>query len=90
MWIAALAAAHNIPLHPLGVTGLDRVTGIHVLSAVDNPGYFESSEGLNPLREGPFFFTAVRDWRRSLRTSLGDTWPRLGRERKISERAPRN
>ena len=33
MWIAALAAAHNIPLHPLGVTGLDRVTGIHVLSA---------------------------------------------------------
>jgi D-galactarolactone cycloisomerase len=55
MRIAALAAAYNIPLHPHGgVTGLDLAAGIHVLAAVDNPGYFESSEGLNPLREGPF------------------------------------
>ena len=55
MRIAALAAAYNIPLHPHGgVTGLDLAAGIHVLSAVDNPGCFESSEGLNPLREDPF------------------------------------
>lgn len=55
MRIAAMAAAYNIPIHPHGgVTGLDLTAGLHVLAAIDNPGYFESSEGLNPLREGPF------------------------------------
>lgn len=55
MRIAAHAAAYNIPIHPHGgVTGLDLAAGIHVLNSIDNPGYFESSEGLNPLREGPF------------------------------------
>lgn len=55
MRIAAMASAYNIPIHPHGgVTGLDLAAGIHVLAAIDNAGYFESSEGLNPLREGPF------------------------------------
>jgi L-alanine-DL-glutamate epimerase-like enolase superfamily enzyme len=55
MRIAALAAAYKIPIHPHGgVTGLDLVAGIHVLSAIENGGYFESSEGYNPLRNGPF------------------------------------
>lgn len=55
MRIAALAAAYNIPIHPHGgVTGLDLAAGIHVIASIDNGGYFESSEGMNPLREGPF------------------------------------
>ncbi len=55
MRIAAMASAWNIPIHPHGgVTGLDLAAGIHVLAAIDNAGYFESSEGHNPLREGPF------------------------------------
>jgi len=53
--IAGLAAAHNIQIHPHGgVTGLDHAAGIHFLASIDNGGYFESSEGCNPLREGPF------------------------------------
>jgi len=55
MRIAAMASAWGIPVHPHGgVTGLDLAAGIHVLAAIDNGGYFESSEGHNPLREGPF------------------------------------
>ena len=55
MRIAALASASKLPIHPHGgVTGLDLAAGIHVLAAVENGGYFESSEGFNPLREGPF------------------------------------
>lgn len=55
MRIAAMASAYKIKIHPHGgVTGLDLVAGIHVLSAIDNGGYFESSEGCNPLRDGPF------------------------------------
>jgi L-alanine-DL-glutamate epimerase-like enolase superfamily enzyme len=55
MRIAALASAYKIQIHPHGgVTGLDLVAGIHVLSAIENGGYFESSEGCNPLRNGPF------------------------------------
>jgi L-alanine-DL-glutamate epimerase-like enolase superfamily enzyme len=55
MRIAAMASAWKIPVHPHGgVTGLDLAAGIHVLAAIDNGGYFESSEGHNPLREGPF------------------------------------
>jgi D-galactarolactone cycloisomerase len=55
MRIAALASAWNIAIHPHGgVTGLDLAAGIHVLAAIENGGYFESSEGCNPLREGPF------------------------------------
>jgi D-galactarolactone cycloisomerase len=54
MRIAALASAYKIKIHPHGgVTGLDLVAGIHVLSAIENGGYFESSEGYNPLRSGP-------------------------------------
>jgi L-alanine-DL-glutamate epimerase-like enolase superfamily enzyme len=55
MRIAAVASAWNISIHPHGgVTGLDLAAGIHILASIDNGGYFESSEGYNPLREGPF------------------------------------
>ncbi len=55
MRIAAMASGWRVPIHPHGgVTGLDLAAGIHVLAAIDNAGYFESSEGLNPLRELPF------------------------------------
>ncbi|QJP14051.1 mandelate racemase/muconate lactonizing enzyme family protein [Starkeya sp. ORNL1] len=55
MRIAATASTYNIAVHPHGgVTGLDLAAGIHVLAAIENGGYFESSEGCNPLREGPF------------------------------------
>jgi L-alanine-DL-glutamate epimerase-like enolase superfamily enzyme len=55
MRIAATASAWKIPVHPHGgVTGLDHAAGIHVLASIENSGYFESSEGCNPLREGPF------------------------------------
>jgi L-alanine-DL-glutamate epimerase-like enolase superfamily enzyme len=55
MRIAALASAWKIPIHPHGgVTGLDLAAGIHVLAAIENSGYFESSEGCNPLRDQPF------------------------------------
>jgi L-alanine-DL-glutamate epimerase-like enolase superfamily enzyme len=54
MRIAAHASAYKIQIHPHGgVTGLDLVAGIHILSAIENGGYFESSEGYNPLRNGP-------------------------------------
>ncbi len=53
--ISALASAWKLPIHPHGgVTGLDLAAGIHLLASIDNGGYFESSEGYNPLREGPF------------------------------------
>jgi L-alanine-DL-glutamate epimerase-like enolase superfamily enzyme len=55
MRIAALASAWKIPIHPHGgVSGLDLAAGIHVLASIENSGYFESSEGCNPLREMPF------------------------------------
>jgi len=55
MRIAAMASAWGIAIHPHGgVSGLDLAAGIHVLAAIDNGGYFESSEGHNPLRERPF------------------------------------
>ena len=55
MRIAAAASAWKVPVHPHGgVTGLDLAAGIHVLAAIDNGGYFESSEGHNPLRSEPF------------------------------------
>jgi len=55
MRIAAVASAWNVAIHPHGgVTGLDLAAGIHVLASIDNGGFFESSEGYNPLREGPF------------------------------------
>lgn len=53
--ISALASAFKLPIHPHGgVTGLDLAAGIHLLASIDNGGYFESSEGYNPLRERPF------------------------------------
>jgi len=55
MRIAAMASTWNIEVHPHGgVTGLDLAAGIHILASIENGGYFESSEGCNPLREGPF------------------------------------
>ncbi|MCS0505010.1 mandelate racemase/muconate lactonizing enzyme family protein [Ancylobacter mangrovi] len=55
MRIAACASTWNIAVHPHGgVTGLDLAAGIHVLASIENGGFFESSEGCNPLREGPF------------------------------------
>lgn len=59
MRIAAHASTYKIQIHPHGgVTGLDLVASIHVLSAIENGGYFESSEGCNPLRNGPIVGSA--------------------------------
>ena len=59
MRIAAHASAYKIQIHPHGgVTGLDLMASVHVLSAIENGGYFESSEGCNPLRSGPIIGSA--------------------------------
>ena len=42
MKIAAMASAHKLPVHPhTSMTGLNMAASIHVLAALDNPGYFE-------------------------------------------------
>jgi L-alanine-DL-glutamate epimerase-like enolase superfamily enzyme len=41
--IAAIASAHKIAIHPhSSMTGLNQAATIHVLCALDNPGYFEA------------------------------------------------
>lgn len=51
MRIAAMASARKIPLCPhASATGLNYATSIHVLSAVDNAGWFEADAApVNPL-----------------------------------------
>jgi L-alanine-DL-glutamate epimerase-like enolase superfamily enzyme len=53
MRIAALASAWKLPLNPhTSATGINMVTTINVLAAVDNPGYFEGDVAKhNPFRD---------------------------------------
>lgn len=53
MRIAAIASAHKIPLNPhTSATGLNMVASLHVLAAVDNPGFFEVDLAKhNPFRD---------------------------------------
>ena len=50
MKIAALASAHKLPIHPhTSMTGLNMAASIHVLAALDDPGYFEGDVSKNNL-----------------------------------------
>ena len=50
MKIAALASAHKLPIHPhTSMTGLNMAASIHVLAALDDPGYFEGDVSRNNL-----------------------------------------
>jgi len=51
--IAALASAHRLPLHPhTSMTGLNMAATLHVLAAVDAPGYFEADVSrVNQMRD---------------------------------------
>ena len=50
MKIAAMASAHKLPVHPhTSMTGLNMAASIHVLAALDNPGYFEGDVSKNNL-----------------------------------------
>ena len=41
--IAAMASAFKIPLHPhSSMTGVNQAASIHLLAAIENPGYFEA------------------------------------------------
>ena len=50
MKIAAMASAHKLPVHPhTSMTGLNMAASIHVLAALDDPGYFEGDVSKNNL-----------------------------------------
>jgi D-galactarolactone cycloisomerase len=50
MKIAAMASAHKLPVHPhSSMTGLNMAASIHVLAALDDPGYFEGDVSKNNL-----------------------------------------
>ncbi|CAO1669585.1 Mandelate racemase/muconate lactonizing enzyme [Halomonas sp. NYA30] len=51
--IAALTSAWKIPFHPhTSATGINMVATLHLLAAVDNPGYFEADVARhNPFRD---------------------------------------
>ena len=50
MKIAAMASAHKLPVHPhTSMTGLNMAASIHVLAALDQPGYFEGDVSKNNL-----------------------------------------
>ena len=50
MKIAAMASAHKLPVHPhTSMTGLNMSASIHVLAALDDPGYFEGDVSKNNL-----------------------------------------
>jgi D-galactarolactone cycloisomerase len=46
--IAALASAYGLPIHPhTSMTGINMAATAHFLTAIDNPGYFESDVAPN-------------------------------------------
>ena len=50
MKIAAMASAHKLPVHPhTSMTGLNMAASVHVLAALDHPGYFEGDVSKNNL-----------------------------------------
>ncbi len=50
MKIAAMASAHKLAVHPhTSMTGLNMAASIHVLAALDDPGYFEGDVSKNNL-----------------------------------------
>ena len=50
MKIAAMASAYKLPVHPhTSMTGLNMAASIHVLAALDHPGYFEGDVSKNNL-----------------------------------------
>ena len=50
MKIAAMASAYKLPVHPhTSMTGLNMAASIHVLAALDHPGYFEGDVSINNL-----------------------------------------
>lgn len=53
MRIAAMCSAWKIPLNPhTSATGINMAVSIHVLAAVDNPGYYEADAARhNPFRD---------------------------------------
>ena len=52
MRIAAMASVYKLPVHCHSTAGLCMAATLHVMSAIDNPGYFEADCALdNPLRD---------------------------------------
>lgn len=50
--IAAMASAHGLPIHCHSSMGINMAATAHVMSAIDNEGYFEADCSLeNPLRD---------------------------------------
>ncbi|WP_145145730.1 mandelate racemase/muconate lactonizing enzyme family protein [Roseomonas gilardii] len=50
--IATMASAYKLPVHCHSTAGLCMTATLHVMSAIDNPGYFEADCALdNPLRD---------------------------------------
>jgi L-alanine-DL-glutamate epimerase-like enolase superfamily enzyme len=50
--IAAMASAYKLPVHCHSTAGLCMAATLHVMSAIDNPGYFEADCAVdNPLRD---------------------------------------
>jgi D-galactarolactone cycloisomerase len=51
--IAAMASACKLPIHPhTSITGLNMAASIHLLAAIENPGYFEADVSrVNPFRD---------------------------------------
>jgi L-alanine-DL-glutamate epimerase-like enolase superfamily enzyme len=50
--IAAMASAHKLPIHCHSSMGINMTATIHLMSAIDNAGYFEGDCSIeNPLRD---------------------------------------
>lgn len=50
--IAAMASAHKLPINCHSTAGLCMAATLHLMSAIENPGYFEADCALdNPLRD---------------------------------------
>jgi L-alanine-DL-glutamate epimerase-like enolase superfamily enzyme len=50
--IAAMASAYKLPIHCHSSAGISMAATLHLIGAIDNPGYFEADCALdNPLRD---------------------------------------
>ncbi len=77
--IAALASAWKLPINPhTSLTGLNVAATLHMLCAIDNPGYFEADlSAYNPFRDRLCSWQAEPDGRGHVRPPEG---PGLGVE----------
>ena len=68
--VAAMASAHKLPIHCHSSMGINMAATLHVLSAIENAGYFEADCSIhNPLRDELVDFRFVFDSTGSIRPS---------------------